>query len=107
MKRIDGWETKDGKRFFMRSDAMQHEIMMGVEEWLSNDPSFFHGGLAGVDEAKGLAEFLERNEENILKLMRWRPERPCAFQELIGGGYLCTTCDRKFDDITPRCLKDR
>lgn len=106
MKQIPGWQCSDGKCFFNQKDAETHETMIAVEHWLQDDPSFFHGGLAGVDDAKELMEFLQRNEENILKLMNWRPPRPCKFQDLIGGGYRCTVCDKTFDDITPKCLKD-
>lgn len=107
MKQIKGWQCSDGRCFFNQKDAETHERMIKVEGWLIEDPSFFHGGLAGVDCAKELIDFLQRNEKSILELMNWRPERPCEFQHLIGGGYLCKTCDKTFDDITPRCLKDR
>lgn len=99
MKPIQGWETKDGKRFFNEDDARIHEVLLDAEDKLYGDPLFFHGGLAGIENAKDLIEFLERNEFWILPMMGWRPKLRCVTQPAIGGGYYCKTCEQTLDEV--------
>lgn len=107
MKQIPGWQCSDGRCFFNQKDAETHETLIAVEHWLQDDPSFFHGGLAGVDDAKELMEFLERNEENILKLMGWRKRLRCKRSPAIGGGQHCTQCGVVVDYPDSPCPEDK
>lgn len=116
MKQIPGWQCSDGRCFFNQRDAETHEKMIKVEGWLIEDPSFFHGGLAGIDCAKELIDFLQRNEKSILELMEWerkrtlpKPGQNCDLRPLPSGdaigGHVCTTCGETFENAITCPLK--
>lgn len=73
MKSIQAYETTDGRRFFEKDEAKTHEVFLQVEEQLYKDPSYFQGGLTGIDSAKELLEFLQRNDVMICRVMNWVP----------------------------------
>lgn len=71
IKKIQAFETEDGKVFKDSGEASKHAAMIFAEEKLREDNDFFHGGLGGVSSAEDLASFLARNEEWILPMMGW------------------------------------
>lgn len=73
MRTIEAYETIDGRLFVEKDEAETHEILLQVEEKLHEDPSYFDGGLSGIDSAKELFEFLQRNDVLICRMMKWVP----------------------------------